>query len=149
VAANAPMLARYVNLGALCPVVTDHRHTLTLSFTVVNLTATPVTVVNLTATPVTAVAVEPSLPLPGLQLTGSSIAGSTCASPAPAPPGGVLDAGRSLLATFHFTLPDTCPQPLPVRANVRVRADEWVTTDQVGLFSDLGNVPFDTCPPAG
>jgi hypothetical protein len=139
VAANAPMLARYVNLGALCPVVTDHRHTLTLSFTVVNLTATPVT----------AVAVEPSLPLPGLQLTGSSIAGSICASPAPAPPGGVLDAGRSLLATFHFTLPDTCAQPLPVRANVRVRADEWVTTDQVGLFSDLGNVPFDTCPPAG
>jgi hypothetical protein len=30
-----------------------------------------------------------------------------------------------------------------------MRADEWVTTDQVGLFSDLGGIPFDPGPPAG
>ncbi|MGC9668683.1 hypothetical protein ACNTMW_19260 [Planosporangium sp. 12N6] len=126
---------RYITLGAVCPPVTDGRHTLTVSFTVENVTSTPVTLVG----------VGPVLPLGLLRPTGSSVTGGSCGSPAAVAPGGILGRGTSLLVTFLFDLPDTCPQPLPVQADIRVKAGGVEVTDRIGVLSDLGGVAFDTC----
>jgi hypothetical protein len=136
---TVPTVARYVNTGTVCPVVTDHRHTLAVSFTVVSLAATAVTVTG----------VEPVLPVGGLRPVDTAVTGGICASPAAAPPGTTLEPGRTLLVTLRFELPDDCPHPYPVQADVHVRADGPVVTNRLGVLPDLGGIPFDTCPPNG
>jgi hypothetical protein len=148
-ASAAPALpGTYVRVSRICQPVTDHRHVLTLSFLLTNVADVPVTVS----------AVQPLLPLGGLDTVSIDIAGGTCSAPEVAPAGLDLPIGDSLLVTFRFLLPATCPQPLPVQVRALVVSGPASSGNQPGapgvtttrndlpLFPDLGAIPFDSCP---
>lgn len=125
-----------LDLGRICPAVTDGRTTLAVSFTLVNVSHISVTVMD----------VEPVLPIGGLRPRGANTAGGTCEDPGMEAPGGLLHPGATQLITMRFRLPKECPQPFPVQARVRLRVNQMVGTTTVAVYSDLGSVDFDRCP---
>jgi hypothetical protein len=123
-------------LGRICPAVTDGSSTLAVSFTLVNISTRDVTLLD----------VEPVLPIGGLKPHGPNTAGGTCEHPLKETPGGLLGPGATQLITMHFRLPKECPQPFPVQAQIKLRANQMVGMTTVGVYSDLGSIDFDTCP---
>lgn len=124
-----------VDVGSVCPAVTDGRTALDVAFTLVNVSDVPVDVLE----------VDPLLPLQGLQTLSTSVRGGICGRPDPTPAVGPLQPGEALLVIFRFGLPSACPQPLPVQARVRVRAASQVLTGELAVYADLGAVDFDAC----
>jgi hypothetical protein len=125
-----------LGLGRICSAVTDGRRTLALSFTLVNISSKDVTLIDVT----------PQLPIGGLRPLRPNTAGGTCEHPGREAPGGLLIPGATQLITMRFRLPEECPQPFPVQARVKLRANHMVGTTTVGIYSDLGAIDFDTCP---
>jgi hypothetical protein len=113
---------------------TDHRHKLTLTFGLVNLGSVPVVVRKVT-------------PLAGLRLLHQSIGIAACGEVQSAEGRRVLTAGRSLAVLFTFALPQACPTPFPVRAEVTVSSLDGSrqVTRQIHVLSDLGGIKFDQC----
>jgi hypothetical protein len=140
--ASASDLALFANPGqrlliaSTCPPVTDGRRALAVSFELQNIGSIDVTLV----------AVKPVLPLRGLRVLGPATAGGTCERPGAQAPGGLLSPGAKQLITMRFGLPKRCPQPYPVQARVRLRANQMVGTTTATVHNDLGEVNFDTCP---
>jgi hypothetical protein len=127
-----------LNIGLVCPAITDGRRSLSVSFELVNIGSTSVTVLG----------VKPLLPLAGLRPVGTTKSGGSCGEPGRNPTGGILFAGQKELFTMMFQLPKNCPKALPVQASVRLRVNQMVGTTTVPVFSDLGSVEFVTCPSA-
>jgi hypothetical protein len=130
--------APFVAVGDICPVVTDHRHVLTVSFTLVGLTPELVRVTG----------VEPVLPLGGLRPLATTVEGGTCVRPHSVVNRVVLPS-EGLLVTMRLALPKGCPQAFPVMANIHELVDGRPVIDGVPVLSDLGNVTFVTCEPTG
>jgi hypothetical protein len=125
-----------VTVRQVCEPATDGRTTLDVTFVIENVT-TRLLVID---------AVTPLLPLDGLRAGGVDYAAGTCERPRPLTGGRVMPPDGGLLVTFHFGLPDTCPQPLPVQATVTVSSTGGFVRDRVSVLNDLGAVAFDTCP---
>lgn len=137
----------FVAVGEICPPVTDGRHTLTVSFTLRNIAQIPITIRS----------VQPLLPLGGLSAVSTDIAGGTCTASTGAPADLVIAVGDSVVVTFRFLLPATCPQPLPIQARTVILTGPAssgeasgapgvsLIENDVGVFDDLGAITFDTC----
>jgi hypothetical protein len=126
----------YVLAHDICPIVTDHRTTMEISFVLENIT--PVRVIITRVTPV--------LPLKGFRPTGVELQFGLCkdrAKPALLEPR--LAAGGAVLVTLSFALPDTCPAPYPILLRVMLTIDGQRRVEDLPLLSDLGGVRFDTC----
>jgi CDGSH-type Zn-finger protein len=142
---------QYVEVGEICPPVTDGLHTLVVSFTLRNISTVPVTVRS----------VQPLLPLAGLDTVATDISGGTCSATTGAPADLDLPAGGSLVVTFRFLLPGTCPQALPILARTKILVGPAssgnfqgapgvsVVQNDVGVLDDLGAIRFADCPAAG
>ena len=131
-------LSGYVSAQQICPVSTDHRTTLAISFILHNDTPVTERVQQL----------KPALPLGGLVSRGVVIRSGTCTGPsgtAVRPAGQVLAAGTTMLVTVHLGLTKTCPHPLPVELDVTLSINGDVRAQQLSLFNDLGSIPFASC----
>lgn len=122
----------------VCPVVTDHRRTVDVSFLLFNASAGVVTLES----------VRPLLPLPDLlrPVGAPLVRRGGCAGTGEATPRRTLVPRDALLITFRFAIPGGCPAPAPVDAAVRERtADDRVLDARAGVLPDLGGTPFDAC----
>jgi hypothetical protein len=128
--------AEKLQLGRICPAVTDGRTTLIVSFNLVNVSTTPITVMD----------VRPVMPIGGLRPRGPNTAGGTCEHPGSEAPGGLLAPGATQLVTMRFRLPEDCPQAFPVEVRIRLRVHQMVGTTTVPVHSELGSINFDSCP---
>ena len=128
--------AEKLNIGGICPAVTDGAKTLIVAFTLVNISTMDVTLID----------VKPVLPAGGLRLLGANRAGGTCDHPGTEAVGGLLTPGETQLITVRFRLPKVCPQAYPLQSRVRLVANQMVGTTTVPVFSDLGLITFDSCP---
>ena len=128
--------AEKLNIGGMCPAVTDGAKTLIVSFTLVNISTMDVVLMD----------VKPVLPVGGLRSLGANRAGGTCEHPATEAVGGLLTPGESQLITMRFRLPKVCPQAYPLQSRVRLVVNQMVGTTTVPVYSDLGVITFDSCP---
>lgn len=121
----------------VCPLVTDRRTVLTVSFRLVNASAGPVTLEL----------VEPFLPFAeALRPAGVTVRSGSCAAPGAATADRTLVPRAGLLVSFRLALTGICPTAAPVQATVRERtADDRVLTERHPLFNDLGSYRFDDC----
>lgn len=139
--ATSDYLDRSLDASRVCPVKTDGRTTLTVSFELSNPNPEAITVTLL----------RPTLPLDGLHPRGTTIRTGRCAHPtgkAKPAAGQRIKAHQTVLATMTFGLPKECPQPFPVEATVTIAGASGGVTQLMPLLSDLGGVTFATCPNA-
>lgn len=141
---------QYVEVGEVCPPQTDGVGVLVVSFTLRNISGGPVSVRS----------VQPLLPLGGLDAVSTDISGGTCAATTGAPADLDLPVDGTLVVTFRFLLPGTCPQALPIQARttilvgpaLSVGAGEAPAVSLVnhdaGVLADLGAIRFADCPAA-
>jgi hypothetical protein len=126
-----------VLVAAVCPVTSDGHRSLTVSFVLRNDTGAAVRIRTVDPVPI----------MEGLRQVSVTTAAGTCENRGPAPVEGALRAGGTLLVTFQFeVVAGTCPQPIPVQVAVQIEARGELTTSQLPVLNDLGDVPFDTCP---
>lgn len=127
-------------LGEVCAPVKPTKRTFDVRFTLVN--PSPAQLVLLR--------VVPALPLGGLQLEQTLITFGGCQDlygPILRQP--TVGSGGSVLVVFRFRLPPTCPQPLPVQADVTSRVFNVSQSGQrvvLAVYPDLGSMDFATCP---
>jgi hypothetical protein len=122
----------------VCPVVTDHRTTMTVSFTMQDITPVREVVRSVTSQD----------QVLGPRATGVSIRPGSCAAASgqPTPPGNqVLDPGGEELVSLTYALPKTCPAPFPVQVSVGLSIADQPRAEQLVLLSDLSGVSFTTC----
>lgn len=137
-AATAPGPSPLVQADSVCPVVTDGRTKLTVTFVLRNSTTLPEAIV----------AIAPELPIGGLTSRTVTLQRGTCAHRLGQP---VAPANQSLkphataVISLAFTLPKRCPAPYPVSAVVTVRVQGVQAQDDLPLFTDLGGIDFDLC----
>jgi hypothetical protein len=128
-----------LELGELCPARTDGRVRLSVPFTLVNQSAADLVIME----------VVPETPLGGLELLGTRIVPGGCGGGGDALVSGRIPPGTSVRVTFRFALPESCPQPLPLTANVISRVFYVSRSGQltrIPLYPDLGTLDFATCP---
>lgn len=126
-------------IGALCAPQTDHHTSLALPFTLLPRGDQKVTLES----------VRPVLPLDGLTLLATELSSGSCGTPGTTTGPPPLAVTAQLLVTFTFSLPPTCPQPLPVGVRLDARQGEGgVITTELPLYVDLGGIAFDTCKPS-
>jgi hypothetical protein len=123
-----------LDLGAVCsPVRTDGHSTLTVAFTVRNVSADPVGVVKIVP-----------LLFPGLRWLETQVQDGSCR--APGADLGRVPAHGTALATMHLELPQTCPAPIPIEVTVTEQhADGQLVDGRLHLLDDLGALHFTTC----
>jgi hypothetical protein len=129
----------FVNAQDICPVVTDGRTTMAISFVLQNTTPLVEEIVQ----------VKSVLPVTGSNLRSVALHLGTCAHPgsqAGSPVQHVLEPGGTALITLHFGLPKQCPQPYPVIADIDVSLMGNLREEELRIFNDLGTVKFATCP---
>lgn len=119
----------------VCPVSTDRRAVLTVSFVLVNLSAGPVTLER----------VDPVLPVPLVRADGVTIRSGRCAAAGAVTRERTLLPRGGLLVSLRLRFTE-CPTPAPVQVNVRERtADDRVLTQGHMVRNDLGGTAFDPC----
>jgi hypothetical protein len=133
-----------LSLGDVCrPVRPTGPSGLDVSFSLRNNSSAAVTLTN----------VEPKLPLAGLKERGYSVRDGNCEQTgrpladnrtAAAEPVQVQPA-TFVVATLHFALPPTCPQPYPVQTVITERHGVVSVSTDYPLLPDLSGVPFATC----
>jgi hypothetical protein len=137
---STPAPAGRVYVSDVCRVTSDHHDTLAVPFVLANRTAGTVRILR----------VDPVAVLPGLRPLSVTTEAGSCDDTGPAPAGGRLAPGDTLLVTFTLqAVGSACPQPVPVEASVQWEADGRTTTSSLHVLNDLGGVPFDTCPTTG
>jgi hypothetical protein len=127
----------WVQAHDICPIVTDHRQTIAITFVLENVTPVHLTIAK----------VMPVLPLKGLRPTGVVLEYGLCNERVPNPglPEPQLGAGGTVLVTLNFALPDSCPAPYPVLLRVTMTIDGQRRVEDLPLLTDLAGVRFDTC----
>ena len=119
----------------LCVETTDRL--LTVQFTIENAAINRVTVLSVTA----------HLPIGGLHAAGVELPSRRfCGRPVDPATRTVLEPGQRVPVTMQFRLPDRCPAPYPVYADVAfVGRSETPGTQQLALLPDLGGYDFTSC----
>ena len=104
-------------------------------------------VANRSTKPVTLDQITVALPLGGLHTVSSSW--SACGQLDPRDGREPLHLGPVATAwlSMTFDVLEQCPAPLPVLFTVEYSFQGQVKQDDVGGFRDLGEVPYDRCPP--
>jgi hypothetical protein len=102
-------------------------------------------VTNTSATPVTLSRVDVVLPLGGLRPVSQAWGPCGELRSFSQAPGTVLPAGGSTWFTVTFRVLVGCPQALPVQFRLRYDLDGRPGSIFLGGFSDLGQVPYDSC----
>ncbi|MDX6211317.1 MAG: hypothetical protein QOF82_404 [Frankiales bacterium] len=127
----------WVQAHDICPIVTDHRASIAITFILENITPVHLTIAK----------VMPVLPLKGLRPTGVELHYGLCNDRVGSPglPQPQLGAGGTVLVTLNFALPDSCPAPYPVLLRVIMTIDGQRRVEDLPLLSDLGGVRFDSC----
>jgi hypothetical protein len=131
-------LDRSLDAPTICPLKTDGRTTLSVSFIVSNPNPEKITLLRL----------RPLLPMGGLTPTGAFLQDGTCAHPTgsrTAPAGQSITGHGTRLATFTFALPKTCPAPLPVQATARMTGSSGTVSFLLIVLPDLGHGHFAAC----
>ncbi len=124
---------------AVCPATRPTLTSLAVSFVLLNPTAETERVVSIT----------PRTPTAGLRATELFVRTGGCVTDVGTPriPAGVaIKPGKSIVVVMRFELPDACPQPVPVGANVTVTGSRGPIVTSLPLFEDLGSVQFQNCP---
>lgn len=140
VVAPSPPITMFgrVRVDTICEVHVDG-DLLTVSFTLVNGTTWPVDLLAVRADPV----------LPGLLALGSTTKPGTCGQPGPVRGTDTADPlapGGSVLVTFEFSVPaGTCPRPVPIAADLRVRVGAAESDSSLPVLNDLGGTAFTGC----
>jgi hypothetical protein len=128
-----------LELGEVCPPVTDVEDLLVVQFTLRNPSAADLVIVD----------VVPDAPLGGLDLLNTRIIPGGCGADVAPLESGRISPGSSVLVTFWFALPSGCPEPVPLRANVFTRVFGVSRSGQltrVPLYPDLGALELAACP---
>ncbi|MBT0769687.1 hypothetical protein KIH74_12185 [Kineosporia sp. J2-2] len=137
VAPTTPVDVVPVRLREVCPVTTDHRDYLTVSFRLANTDDATLHVTAVTGPP-----------LGGLRQDRPATGGGTCEKPGRGPARARLVADGTRLWTVRWKLPDTCPESSPLRIGVSYRRPGDVTPDSGPLvvLPDLTGIGFVQCP---
>ena len=125
-------------LSRVCPVITDHRNYLTVSFQVKNVRDVPVLVTALAGHP----------PIGGVTQAEPARSGGSCRRPGRDPLKSVIDGGGNLIYTMRWNLPDTCPEPYPlqVRVTYQLPGEDVLKSDFITVLVDLSGIGFLQCP---
>lgn len=140
--ATSDYLDRSLDASLVCPVKTNGRTTLTVTFELFNPNPESVTITLL----------RPTLPLDGLHPKSTTVRTGSCAHPTGTPkppPGQRIKPHKTVLVTMTFGLPKECPGPYPVEATVTMAGASGGVTQLMPLLSDLGGIKFATCPNDG
>ncbi|GLY30043.1 hypothetical protein [Kineosporia sp. NBRC 101731] len=126
-----------VSLRETCPVRTDHRNHLTVSFTLANTTSSSVLVEDLDG-----------LARGGLRQERRVSAGGSCELPAHRPVKAAVAPKKTRLYTVRWKLPDTCPERSPLRVEVSYRqaGDGQTRSGVVIVLDSLRGIGFVQCP---
>ncbi|GAB6897624.1 hypothetical protein [Kineosporia succinea] len=128
-----------VSLREVCPVRTDHRNQLTVTFALANTDASIVLVSKISSPAVGA-----------LRQLGVTRAGGDCAKPGRKGAKAVIRPRATRFYTVRWNLPDSCPERYPLRARVTYLSpdDDKPRKSDVRLLPDLGGIGFVQCPTA-
>ncbi|GAA3595237.1 hypothetical protein GCM10022223_07950 [Kineosporia mesophila] len=126
-----------VSLRETCPVRTDHRNHLTVSFTLANTTSSSVLIDDVEG-----------LQRGGLRQERRVTAGGSCELPAHRPVKATVAPKKTRLYTVRWKLPDTCPERSPLRIAVSYRraGDEQERPGVVIVLDSLRGIGFVQCP---
>ncbi len=123
-----------------CPVRTDHRNYVTVSFWLHNVALEPALLVGVQGHP----------PLGGLSQEGPALSGGTCKRPGRSEKAVMVEPESSRLYTVRWKLPDACPEPYPLEVRVTYQRSGQVLmkSGYVTVLVDMGGIGFVQCPKA-
>jgi hypothetical protein len=135
-----PLEAPTLTIENACPIRTDHRNELTMSFALRNISSAEATITGLTAIR------SPT----GLRQIGPTRSGGSCRRTGWQSARESIASGHARIYTVRWALPDTCPEPDPLQVQVTYYLPHKVMeeSDNLTVRVDLGGIGFLQCPKA-